>query len=175
MTDKDKIEVILKELWKPDCEDNSEAYNMALQDVQTAIDSMPDEPKFKVGNVVRSSNGTILKIIGMGQYCYHCDNNYSFGFNIQDEFELIKEPVIEDLKEASRKYEENRNDLDARSDNEVVRRAFVAGAKWQKHQMMEDAIDAFIDKGSIRLRQWPLDEKYGRNRDKIKLIVIKEK
>ena len=45
---------------------------------------------------------------------------------------------------------------------------------WQKHQMMEDTIDAFIDKGSIKLRQWPLDEKYGRNRDKVKLIIIKE-
>ena len=52
---------------------------------------------------------------------------------------LQEEPVIEDLKEAARKYEENRNDLDARSDNEVVRRAFVAGVNWHKQQMIKSA------------------------------------
>lgn len=54
---------------------------------------------------------------------------------------LQEEPVIEDLKEAARKYEENRNDLDARSDNEVVRRGFVAGANWQKQQIIEKACE----------------------------------
>ena len=44
----------------------------------------------------------------------------------------------------------------------------------QKEEIMEDTIDAFIDKGSIRLRHWPLDEKYGKHQDKIKIIVIRE-
>lgn len=60
-------------------------------DLLSFIDSIPVEPKFEVGNVVRSTNGTILTIIGLGQYCYHCDNDYSFGFNIQDKFELVEE------------------------------------------------------------------------------------
>lgn len=47
-------------------------------------------------------------------------------------------------------------------------------AEWQKHQMIEDTIDAFIDKGSIKLCQWPLDGKYGKNRNKVKLIIIKQ-
>ena len=54
---------------------------------------------------------------------------------------LQKEPVIEDLKEAAKNYEEHRNDLDARSDNEVVRRGFVAGANWQKQQIIEKACE----------------------------------
>lgn len=54
---------------------------------------------------------------------------------------LQKEPVIEDLKEAAKNYEEHRNDIDARSDNEVVRRGFVAGANWQKQQIIEKACE----------------------------------
>lgn len=50
---------------------------------------------FKVGDVVRSSNGTTLKIVGITDYCYNCittDNNvYSFSFDIQDEFELVED------------------------------------------------------------------------------------
>lgn len=56
---------------------------------------------FKVGDVVCSSNGTTLKIVGITDYCYNCittDNNvYSFSFDIQDEFELV-----EDKKEWSK-------------------------------------------------------------------------
>ena len=75
-----------------------------LTEILEFIDSLPVEPKFMVGQVVRSSNGTILKIIGIGQYCYHCDNDYSFGFDIQDEFELVGEPASEDLKDAIEGY-----------------------------------------------------------------------
>lgn len=59
---------------------------------------------FKVGDVVCSSNGTTLKIVGITDYCYNCittDNNvYSFSFDIQDEFELV-----EDKKEWSKEDE----------------------------------------------------------------------
>ena len=75
-----------------------------LKRLLSFIDSLPVEPKFMVGQVVRSSNGTILKIIGIGQYCYHCNNGYSFGFDIQDEFELVGEPASEDLKDAIEGY-----------------------------------------------------------------------
>ena len=87
---------------------------------------------------------------------------------------LQEEPVIEDLQKTARKYEENRKDWDARSENEVVRRAFVAGAKWQKQQIMKGAVDAFIYKGGIRLKEWPLPEKCGKHLDPVKVIIIKE-
>lgn len=44
----------------------------------------------------------------------------------------------------------------------------------QKQQMMKDAVDAFIYKGGIRLKEWPLPEKYGKHLAPIKLIIIKE-
>lgn len=44
-----------------------------------------------------------------------------------------------DLTEAAAfEYERTRNDLDARSDNEVARRAFKAGAEWMKTKMIKE-------------------------------------
>ena len=43
-----------------------------------------------------------------------------------------------------------------------------------KQQMMKDAVDAFIYKGGIRLKEWPLREKYGEHLDPVKVIIIKE-
>ncbi len=60
--------------------------------------------RFKVGDVVCSSNGTTLKIVGITDYCYNCTttegNVYSFSFDIQDEFVLV-----EDKKEWSEEDE----------------------------------------------------------------------
>lgn len=47
-------------------------------------------------------------------------------------------------------------------------------ANWQKQQMMKDAVDAFIYKGGIRLKKWPLPEKCGEHLDPVKVIIIKE-
>lgn len=46
----------------------------------------------------------------------------------------MAEEKITTLEEAAYYYEQTRNDLDAISDNEIVRRAFIAGAEWQKKQ-----------------------------------------
>ena len=107
MTDKEKIraEIIKRRKAIPKEEDDKRMKAVyggiifELTEILEFIDSLPVEPKFMVGQVVCSSNGTILKIIGIGQYCYHCDNDYSFGFDIQDEFELVGESASDDLKE----------------------------------------------------------------------------
>lgn len=107
MTDKEKIraEIIKRRKAIPKEEDDKRMKAVyggiifELTEILEFIDSLPVEPKFMVGQVVRSSNGTILKIIGIGQYCYDCDNGYSFGFDIQDEFELVGKSASDDLKE----------------------------------------------------------------------------
>lgn len=113
-----------------------------LKRLLSFIDSMPVEPKFKVGDVVRSSNGTILTIIGMGQYCYHCNNDYSFGFNIQDEFELVEEPISEDLDEED-SFDELLQKLYIKYNKEVSLEKLLDIAsnfvKWQKVQLIKSA------------------------------------
>ena len=184
MTDKEKIrDEIIKRL--ASCPEHHNAYDEeqenAYREILYFIDSMPVEPKFKVGDIVRSNNGTILKIIGIGQYCYHCDNDYSFGFNIQDEFELVEEPVSEDLEDELDRYLPSVFSKDMDGDNprfttwfKALRKTALHFADWQMQQMMKDAVDAFIYKGGIRLKEWPLPEKCGEHLDSVKVIIIKE-
>jgi len=82
---------------------------------------------------------------------------------------IPEEPASEDLEEAASKYIEE--DFHERS-----RADFKAGAEWQKHQMMKDAVDATIlnvDAQTIEFGLWPeklLDMKEG---DKVKIIILK--
>lgn len=168
MADKEKIRAeIIKRL--ASCPEHHNAYDEgqenAYREILYFIDSMPVEPKFKVGDIVRSNNGTILKIIGIGQYCYHCDNDYSFGFNIQDEFELVEDPDKLTHLEVT-KISEQEESVGEKMEKEII--------NWHLQQMMKDAVDAFIYKGNIRLKEWPLPEKCGKHLDPIKVIIIKE-
>lgn len=52
--------------------------------------------------------------------------------------------VPKDLEKAAREYEQTRQDADARSDNEMVRRAYIAGAKWDREQMMKEAVEHYV-------------------------------
>lgn len=47
-------------------------------------------------------------------------------------------PLKDELDIASREYEETRQDGDCLSDNEMVRRAFKAGANWQREHVWHD-------------------------------------
>jgi len=168
MADKEKIRAeIIKRL--ASCPEHHNAYDEgqenAYREILYFIDSMPVEPKFKVGDIVRSNNGTILKIIGIGQYCYYCDNDYSFGFNIQDEFELVEDPDKLTHLEVT-KISEQEESVGEKMEKEII--------NWHLQQMMKDAVDAFIYKGNIRLKEWPLPEKCGKHLDPIKVIIIKE-
>jgi hypothetical protein len=59
-----------------------------------------------------------------------------------------EETVSEDMEKAAKVYEQTRNDLDVVSDNQMVERAFQAGAKWQRQQMMKNALKCVIAKDS---------------------------
>ena len=116
------------------------------------------------------------------------DATESLGIS-QEEYEKIvdecifgkEEHVSDELEDFAKRESElfaNREYEIGDIDKSALMKGFYwgckAGGNWQKHQIMKGTIDAFIDKGSIKLCQWPLDEKYGRNRDKVKLIIIKE-
>ena len=84
---------------------------------------------------------------------------------------LQEEPASEELEKFVRDYREKYwypDDIDKFIG--FARRV----ARWQREQMMKDAVDAFIYKGGIRLKEWPLPEKYGKHLAPIKLIIIKE-
>lgn len=80
---------------------------------------------------------------------------------------MQEEPVSKDLEEAA-----YHNCIDRLSKESIE--DFKAGASWKKEKMMRDAVDAFIYKGNIRLKEWPLSEKYGKHLDSVKLIIIKK-
>ena len=56
----------------------------------------------------------------------------------------------------------------------LAEQGFKDGAYFRERQLMKNAVDAFIYKGGIRLKEWPLPEKYGKHLESIKLIIIKE-
>ncbi len=121
-----------------------------LTEILEFIDSMPVQPKFKVGDVVRSKNDTILTIIGLGQYCYHCDNDYSFGFDIQDEFELVGESASDDLEEVAGNYAMNELNVfgnqDGWTENGAVYDMIKATARhfanWQLNKLRKEDVSA---------------------------------
>lgn len=93
-------------------------------------------------------------------------------------YSMQADPVNDDLKEEIKKFLDETGapyywagDKEQLEWVEIIAKHF---ADWQRKQIMNEAIAAFIEKGSIRLHQWPLDEKYGKHHDNIKIIVFKE-
>ena len=84
---------------------------------------------------------------------------------------LQAEPVSEDLMEAANGYA---FDLDT-GDLNTNRDTFIAGANWQKEQMMVKAIDGEVGYWNIRglfvNMEMPNELEEG---DKVKLVIIKE-
>ena len=90
-----------------------------------------------------------------------------------------EETVSEDMEKAAKVYEQTRNDLDVVSDNQMVERAFQAGAKWQRQQLMKKAIEGIvttnIDGWINVMTGFIRPEEAGANfGNKVKLIIIKE-
>lgn len=154
MAYKDKIEVILKELWKPDCEDNSEAYNMALQDVQTAIDSMNEET----------------------------ENDYVLG-GTKSNKSWVMHPeaipheemsVIEDLKAEINRWLREGSNKTKFYDYDIKATAYHF-ANWQKLQMVKDAVEKRIETNFLRAYLCMYVDELGfEPGDKVKVIIFKE-
>lgn len=92
-----------------------------------------------------------------------------------------KEPVSEDLEEAVNAYIGYAPEVDESSSTYGKRQAFKAGAKWQKYQLMEKAVNGFViedieeGNGDFLLSADYLSKDIGlKDRQKVKVIVIKE-
>lgn len=108
---------------------------------------------------------------------------------IQDYDNLLKfikarQQPSEDLEEAAVKYQENAANLAARYPTPYEQEtgicppswddAFIAGAQWQKEQMMKGAVDTVVgieDWGHLIVKVDNLGLNY---RDKVKIIIVKE-
>ena len=95
---------------------------------------------------------------------------------------LPEESASDDLEEVAGNYAMNELNVfgnqDGWTENGAVYDMIKATARhfanWQREQIMMDAIDAFIYKRNIRLKEWPLPEKCGKHLDPVKVIIIKE-
>ena len=93
-----------------------------------------------------------------------------------------EEPVSEDFEEAVNAYIGYAPEVDESSSTYGKRQAFIAGANWQKQQMMAKAVDAteHIDAGGypyipqMELYDYDKDIPLAKEGEKVKVIVIKE-
>jgi hypothetical protein len=147
MTEKEKIreeiEKLKSQLLRGACSSQiametrckEEAYNEVL----AILDTMQEEPKFKIGDVIRFKGNEILeeeekthKIVGYNNELYIFDDGTTDLFCEQELYELVKEPVSEDLEEASKNYALNNTPWDDCKDE--IQESFKAGTKWQKEK-----------------------------------------
>ena len=61
---------------------------------------------------------------------------------------------------------------------EYAKNRFIAGAKWQKEQMMKGAVDSGMTVGDINRKLWDVPEDYKvvfcKEGDKVHAIIVKE-
>ena len=74
----------------------------------------------------------------------------------------------EELDDAAKQYEQTRNDLDAVSDNQIVRRAFKAGAQWKEKQY-----DDFLNKGIVSAKGMAVILAYEKGKSDMKQEMLK--
>lgn len=96
-----------------------------------------------------------------------------------------KEPVSEDLERFAKEWSESDNASGCDYIGAVVaEKAIIAGAQWQKEQMMKDAIEVPVTATGTRANskgvttyadiEIPTKERLNPRRDKVKVIIIKE-
>ena len=88
---------------------------------------------------------------------------------------LIEEPVSEDLEEAVNAYIGYAPEVDECSSVYGKRKAFKAGANWQRSQLMRNAIEVVISDDTTicnAIEVMKLQEKY--KGQKVRITVIKE-
>lgn len=120
------------------------AASTQLHKVLSFIDSLPVEPKFTIGDTIRSiAHGYTCKIVNINSGSYVTNPGLStIPFKDQDYYELVEEPVSEDLDEED-SFDELLRKLYIKYNKEVsleklldIASSFV---KWQKEQLIKSA------------------------------------
>ena len=82
------------------------------------------------------------------------------------------------LEEAARNYTDSKSWAKGNYLTPYIRETFIAGAEWQKEQMMKEAVEGEITmdlKRFLHARTTSiLDERYVKFGDKVKIIIVKE-
>ena len=95
--------------------------------------------------------------------------------------EQPEEPVNDGLKEAAEKYTYGDISDGLKSyvkpvGDEIIKN-FIAGAEWQKEQMMKEAVEGYVnyyeDSGGILMAEAQVGCPY-HNGDKVRIIIVKE-
>jgi len=71
----------------------SQGIETKLEDVLIFIDSLQEEPKFKLGQSIRQGD-VVAKIVEVSEDGYHCDNAF-VPFSAQDSWELVIKPLVD--------------------------------------------------------------------------------
>lgn len=167
-------------------------YQDAVDDVLSIIDSLPEGPKpaafymkptmvpkFRIGDRIKHKTGLCpaFKIDRIVDMHYIGVGDESVSIAVQDNWELVEEPVSEDMEEEIIRWEDSFKHNPASMGYKETARHF---ANWQKQQMMKDAVKCEIAKESPDFNNeghtiWlKVNTDDFHIEDKIKLIIIKE-
>ena len=176
-------------------------YDEAIEDFESFIDSLPEEkPSEDLNKLIqkwdRIDINTVLKVKvkatgkvidgfydGRGHFDHFIDHDVFDRYSI-DEVELMPdEEPSDELEEAAEKqinealFKWSYDDEDGIE--QYVHDAFIAGAGWQKGQMMKDAVEGFIicyNDDTYAVESCCLDNKehHHPSGDKVKLIIVKQ-
>lgn len=185
MTDKEKIREVVKkryEYWR-EKESNSHSIESEIrmsecQHLLLMLDSLQEEPVSRTPADIKSAMQEVEEKSKAFTEAHQGGDADTILMQMRG-----KEPVSDELEEAAKGYSNNLDNI-CGSIGKQTRNAFKAGAKWQKEQMMKDAVDAEIYREienddtreySLHAISHKLDKSKYKFMEKVKVIIIKEK
>lgn len=142
------------------------------------------EAKFKIGDIICDKvwKRAVHKIVSMDNSAYYFENGGKVEIINQELWELAEEPASKDLEEVATKYGTDEFPSLCSGCKHIPIDAFKDGAKWQKEQMMANAVEVTvrIDAGGypytpeIELYDYDKDVPLAKKGDKYKVVLIKE-
>ena len=133
----------------------------------------------------RSEDILLIAIVARQFYELGCHRTAEKYDEIEYNRQRAEESVPKDLEEAAHSYSESDEPLyspghrfhwdDDALFGKQIETTFIAGAKWQKEQMMNEAVEGkiiFLFNGDVAINIGDVDE-YNLG-DKVKIIIVKE-